>query len=47
MRKDYQRTWYDRCCIMAGDMEGGGLARLFPVLGFTIGIAFRGRKAEG
>lgn len=38
---------YVRCCIIAGDIEGGGLARLLPVLGLTIGIAFRGRKAEG
>lgn len=43
----YHRCPYDRCCIMAGDIDGGGLVRLLPVLGLTIGMAFRGRKADG
>ena len=32
---------------MAGDIEEGGLGTRMPVLGLTIGIAFRVRKAEG
>jgi len=32
---------------MAGEIDKGGLGTLMPVLGFTIGIAFRVRKADG
>lgn len=32
---------------MAGDIDDGGLATLIPVLGLTMGMAFRVRKAEG
>lgn len=32
---------------MAGEMEDGGLETLIPVLGLTIGMALRVRKAEG
>ena len=32
---------------MAGEIDEGGLGTLIPVLGLTIGIAFRVRKAEG
>lgn len=43
----YQRRVYVCCCIMAGEMDRGGLATLIPVLGFTIGIALRVRRADG
>ena len=32
---------------MAGDMEEGGLGTRMPVLGLTMGMALRVRKAEG
>ena len=32
---------------MAGDMEEGGLGTRIPVLGLTMGMALRVRKAEG
>lgn len=32
---------------MAGDIEEGGLGTRMPVLGLTIGMALRVRKAEG
>ena len=32
---------------MAGETEEGGLGSRMPVLGFTIGMAFRVRKADG
>jgi len=35
------------CCTRAGETEGGGLDKLMPVTGLTIGIGFRGREAEG
>lgn len=35
------------CCILAGDTDGGGLDMLIPVVGLTIGIAFRTRVAAG
>ena len=43
----YQRRVYVCCCIMAGEMDRGGLATLIPVLGLTIGIALRVRNADG
>lgn len=35
------------CCIIAGEIEEGGLAIRMPVLGLTMGIAFRVRIAAG
>ena len=35
------------CCIIPGEIEDGGLATRMPVLGLTMGIAFRVRTAEG
>lgn len=32
---------------MAGDIEEGGLGTRTPVLGLTIGMALRVRKADG
>ena len=32
---------------MAGDIEDGGLGTRMPVLGLTMGMALRVRKAEG
>ena len=32
---------------MAGEIDEGGLATLIPVLGLTMGIALRERRAEG
>ena len=43
----YQWRAYVCCCIMAGDMEDGGLGTRMPVLGLTMGMALRVRKAEG
>lgn len=43
----YQRRTNVCCCILAGDIDSGGLATLIPVLGFTIGIAFLVRIADG
>ncbi len=33
--------------LMPGDMESGRLGTRMPVLGLTIGIAFRARTAAG
>ena len=46
-RWPYQRRVKVCCCILAGEMDKGGLATLMPVLGLTIGIAFLERMAEG
>ena len=35
------------CCIIPGEIDDGGLATRIPVLGFTIGMAFRVRTADG
>ena len=35
------------CCIMAGDIEDGGLGTRMPVFGFTMGMALRVRRAAG
>ena len=43
----YQWRVYACCCIMAGDIEDGGLGTRMPVLGLTMGMALRVRKAEG
>lgn len=32
---------------MAGEMEDGGLGTRMPVLGLTIGMALRVRRADG
>lgn len=42
-----QRRVYVCCCIIAGEMDRGGLATLIPVLGLTMGIALRVRSADG
>lgn len=42
----YQRRWPAACCIMAGEMEDGGLMRV-RVSGLTIGIGLRDRMADG
>lgn len=42
----YQRRWLAGCCIMAGEMEDGGLIRV-RVSGLTIGIGLRDRIADG
>lgn len=34
-------------CIIPGEIDEGGLATRMPVLGFTIGMAFRVRIADG
>ena len=43
----YQRRTYVCCCIWPGEMERGGLATRIPVLGLTMGMALRVRRAEG
>jgi len=43
----YHRRVNVCCCILAGEMDNGGLATLIPVLGLTIGMAFLVRMAEG
>jgi len=43
----YQRRLIVCCCILAGDTDWGGLDMLIPVLGLTMGIAFRIRVAAG
>jgi len=43
----YQRRATVCCCIIPGEIDDGGLETRIPVLGLTIGIAFRERTAEG
>lgn len=43
-RGSHQRRW---CCIMAGEMDVGGLDKVIPVLGLTIGMTLRVRAADG
>ena len=33
--------------MIPGEIDDGGLATCIPVLGFTMGIAFRDRTADG
>lgn len=42
--RTHHRRWF---CIMPGDMEVGGLVKVIPVLGLTIGMTLRVRDAEG
>ena len=46
-RHVYQRRVYVCCCILTGEMDRGGLATRMPVLGLTMGMALRDRRAEG
>jgi len=43
----YQRRASVVCCIKPGEIDDGGLATVMPVLGLTIGMAFRVRTADG
>lgn len=40
----YHRRW---CCIMPGEIDVGGLVRVIPVLGLTMGMTLRVRAADG
>ena len=44
-RSPHHRRW--AFCIEAGEIEVGGLVKVMPVLGLTIGITLRVRTAEG
>jgi len=44
--KAYQRRWVVACCIMPGEMDDGGLARVRES-GLTIGMGFLDRIADG
>lgn len=51
-KNNHQRRAYVACCwcccILAGEIDsGGGEATRIPVLGLTIGIALRVRRADG
>jgi len=43
----YHRRARVCCCILAGEIDSGGLATRMPVLGLTIGMAFLVRTADG
>lgn len=40
----YHRRW---CCIIPGEMDVGGLVKVMPVLGLTMGMTLRVRDADG
>jgi hypothetical protein len=44
-RTSHHRGWL--LCIMPGEIDEGGLETRMPVLGLTMGMAFRVRTAEG
>jgi hypothetical protein len=44
-RGPHHRRW--AFCIEAGEIDVGGLVKVMPVLGLTIGITLRVRTADG